>query len=271
MTALALLLALALSPHATGSEGPPFGALRPVHLPELAEFSFARIVYDSTGGLQEAYYFYEGRLWQRWETDYPQADENFVFRLSELTTSTPNSEPVTLRLTDPSLFSFPFIYMCDVGWMELSSEEQAALRTYLLRGGFLWVDDFWGLAEWENFERVMREVLPEHPWQELPEDHPILTMVFPLPRTPQIPARDFAVAGWLHDPPNYHRYPAHGIEQVNLRGYFDDAGRLMAIATHNTDIGDGWEREGYGEEYFEKYSTVAYAMGVNIVVYALTH
>lgn len=236
-----------------------------------AEFNFVRIHYQSLGGRDEAYYYYEGRVWERWETDFPQADENFVFRLAELTTMRPNPRAVVRRLDDDDLFRFPFIYMCDVGWMELSAREKVRLRQYLHKGGFLWVDDFWGLGEWRNFERLMGEVLEGRPWQPVPADHPLMSVVFPLGEFPQVPARDFAVQGWAHDPPWYHRYPPVEIETVQLRGYFDDDGRLMVLASHNTDIGDGWEREGYGEWFFERYSTPSYAAGVNVVVYALTH
>jgi hypothetical protein len=237
--------------------------------PETAEFVFARVRYDSTGGMNEAYYYYEGRYWMRWETDYPQADENFLFRFRELTTTSAHPRPVTLRLTDPDLADFPFLYLCDVGWMDLDAAEVVALRDYLLRGGFLWMDDFWGWAEWANVERVFAQVLPEITWQDIPPGHPIYSMVFDLEELPQVPARDFAALG--HDPPEIHRYPARNVTPAHLRGYFDEFGRLLVVATHNTDIGDGWEREAYGEWYFEKYSTVAYATGVNIIVYGLSH
>ena len=234
-----------------------------------AAMSFARIEYDSTGGMNEAYYYYEGRLWQRWETDFPQADENFLYRLEELTTSRPHPKPITRRITDEDFYDFPLLYMCDPGWMELDEQEIRRLRDYLLKGGFLWIDDFWGWAEWKNVERVFSSVFPERTWQEIPAGHPILSNVYKLDGVPQVPARDFA---WLgHDPPEIHRYPANRVTPAHMRGYFDDAGRLMVLATHNTDIGDGWEREAYGEWYFETYSTVAYKVGVNIVVYALNH
>ena len=155
--------------------------------------------------------------------------------------------------------------------MHLSEPEVARLRDYLLRGGFMWVDDFWGEAEWVNLERNMRRVLPDREWQELPPEHPILETLFPLESLPQIPARDFAIRGWEHDPPWIHRSPAYGVEQPHLRGYFDDDDRLMVLATLNTDIGDGWEREAYGEWYFARYSTVAYAAGANIVLHSLIH
>lgn len=236
-----------------------------------SEFNFVRVEYDSVGGYSEAYYYYDGRMWQRWETDHPQADENFVHRLRELTTTLPNPRSVTRRLTDDDVFEFPFLYMCDVGWMDLNAREKERLRQYLLKGGFVWVDDFWGWAEWRNFELIMEEIFPDRGWQAIPSDHPILTSVFQLEACPQVPARDFAISGMKHDPPGIHRYPAIGIEEVNFRGYFDDDGRLMVLTTHNTDIGDGWEREAYGEWYFETYSTVSYAMGVNVIAYVTSH
>ena len=234
-----------------------------------APVSFTRVEYDSSGGMNEAYYYYDGRYWLRWQTDFPQADKNFLFRFEELTTAHPHPKPITRRLTDSDLFDFPLIYMCDVGWMDLSDEEVARLREYLLKGGFLWMDDFWGWAEWNNVERAFARVFPERTWQEIPAEHAILDTVFELDELPQVPARDFASLG--HDPPEIHRYPADGITPANFRGIFDDSDRLMVVATHNTDLGDGWEREAYGDWYFEKYSTVAYAAGVNIVVYALSH
>ncbi len=238
---------------------------------DQARFNFVRVQYDSVGGYGEAYYGYRGRIWARWETDFPEGDKNFVFRLAELTAVGLNPEPSTRRLTDPDLHQFPFLYMCDVGWMHLSDAEVENLRDYLLKGGFLWVDDFWGHGEWMNLEEQMKRVLPEVSWRDLPKDHPILRTMFELEQMPQVPAEDFAVMGWPHDPPQIHRSPAWGIERPNLRGFFDDQDRLLVLATHNTDIGDGWEREAYGEWFFETYSTVAYAMGVNVVVYALTH
>ncbi len=240
------------------------------------KFTFVRVEYDSEGYDGESGYFYEGRYWLRWETDYPEADENFTFRLSELTALDPNPRSEKRRLTDPDLADFPLLYMCDVGWMKLSDKERKGLREHLLSGGFLWVDDFWGDAEWANFEREMGEVLPGKPWRDIPATHPILNVVFQLKECPQVPARDFAIRGWKFDPPDIHKaeggfFGATNVDKVNFRGWFDDKGRLMVVCTHNTDLGDGFEREGLEEWYFETYSIPAYAMGVNIVVYALTH
>ncbi|MDJ0839216.1 MAG: DUF4159 domain-containing protein [Acidobacteriota bacterium] len=238
-----------------------------VEIPD--KFTFVRIQYDSEGGYGESWYSFGGRDWERWETDYPEAEENFLFRLSELTTIEPNPRAIVRRLTDEDLFNYPFIYMCDVGWMRLTKEEKAGLREYLLRGGFLWVDDFWGWAEWESLESAMKDVLPNLKWRDIPNTHPILNMVFPMDGCPQIPARIFAVQGWTSEPVWIHK--SGGVDEVHFRGLFDETGRLLVVATHNTDIGDGFEREAEGEWYFQKYSTKAYALGINIIVYALTH
>jgi len=235
------------------------------------EFTFARIRYDSEGGWGEAYYNYDGRTWERWETDFPQGDDNFVHRLAQLTSVVPSPHGVARRITDSDAYDYPFLYMCDPGYMKLTADEKARLREYFENGGFLWVDDFWGEAEWWNFESEMADVLQERNWRDIPSDHPILHAVFDLAGAPQIPAQDFAVRGWKTDPGWIHRSPATALTPVNFRGYFDDDGRLMVVATHNTDVGDGFEREAYGQWFFETYSTQAYMIGVNIVVYALSH
>jgi hypothetical protein len=236
-----------------------------------AGFTFARLRYDSTGGWNEAYYQFEGRLWERWETDFPQADRNFALRFGQLTAAQPYPHALQTDLTDPRLFTYPFLYLCDVGWMVVSTEEIERLRQYLLRGGFLWADDFWGDAEWQNFEQVMTQVLPEVRWTTIPDDHSILRTLFPLGSLPQVPAKSFADLGLTHDDPSGHRYPWGSMTPANFRGYFDDDGRLLAVATHNTDIGDGWEREAYGERFFRLYSMDSYATGINIVLHALVN
>ena len=241
------------------------------------KFSFVRVKYESIGGADEAYYFFEGRMWHRWETDYPEAEENFLTRLEELTTIQVNPEPMAMKLTNPDIHKYPFIYMCDVGWQQLDRQEENALRDYLKRGGFLWVDDFWGNGEWQNFEINMKGVFPELEWQKIPNTHDILQIVFPLEKCPQIPAKSFWDAGWreTYDHPRVHRYPTGGFEGVNkvrFMGLFEkNTNRLMAVATHNNDVGDGWEREGENLDYFKRFSTKSYAIGINIIVYALTH
>lgn len=238
-------------------------------------FTWVRVEYASYGGQNEAWYIYEGRKWDRWETDFPEAEENFLIRMQELTTIQADPAPIALRLDDPAIMNYPFIYMSDVGWQELSDAECAALREYLLRGGFLWADDFWGTPELANFEFNMKRVFPEAKWVPIPKDHPIYSIVFPLTECPQVPARVFyQMTGQSWDPPMEHKGRGHDIADVmnvNFRGLFDPKGRLMAVMTHNTDLGDGWEREAEDPGYFQVFSVKAYAMALNIVVYALTH
>ncbi|MDA1301955.1 MAG: DUF4159 domain-containing protein [Proteobacteria bacterium] len=241
---------------------------------DLTQFRIARVEYDSVGGWGRAYYEYEGRVWARWETDYPQAEQNFGRRLGELTRITTAAKPVQRRLTADDLGDFPILFMSDVGYLDFSNEEVDGLRDYLANGGFLWADDFWGEAEWAAFEVFMRQVLPDRRWQEIDVSHPIFKTVFEIETMPQIPASTFA---WRSngetttEPRSMHRQPSGSLETPMMRGYFDDDNRLMVIGTHNTDIADGWEREAYGQWYFERFSTLSYRLGVNVMTYVLTH
>jgi len=259
------------SPDAESPDAAPSDAESPDVRPPDAQFRLVRVVYDSVGGYGEAYYVAYGRTWQRWETDYPEAEWNFARRLGQLTRLRVQPEPTSLAFDDPRIFEFPFLFMSDVGWMKLDAPQIARMREYLAKGGFVWVDDFWGDGEWNNFEEAMRKVLPGQRWRELPAEHPLRHIAFDIDQVPQIPAREFAMAGMTSEPPSYHRDPAVNLDGAHLRGYFDAEGRLMLIATHNTDVGDGFEREAYGQKYFEMHSTRAYALGVNIILYALTH
>ncbi len=238
-------------------------------------FTFVRIKYDSTGGFGESWYRHEGRDWDRWETDYPRAELNLIQRLQELTSIRVNPEPIVLRLTDADLFDYPFIFMSDVGWMQLSAVERQMLQRYLSAGGFLWIDDFWGEAEWQNMQRNIGRLRADWKWKAIADDHPILQTVYHLKQCPQVPARIFFVStGQNWDPPDAHRRPTGGVEgvrHVRFMGMFDADGRLMAVATHNTDIADGWEREGESKEFFDRFSVRSYAMAVNVLFYAMTH
>ncbi len=239
------------------------------------KFTFVRIVYDSAGGPGEAWYGGDGGWIPRWATDHPDGAKNLTWRLNQLTTIKANQGTLLLRLTDPRLFDFPFIFMSDPGWQVLSREEQLALKQYLDKGGFLWVDDFWGKAEWDNLEQNTTAQNPDWRWREIPTDHPILSCVYPLKACPQVTAYQFYRRGGVpYDPPQLHKWPHGGVEeisQVHFRGLFHPDGRLLAVATHNTDIADGWEREGENQEFFERFSVHAYALAVNVLTYAMTH
>ena len=238
-------------------------------------FTFVRIVYDSAGGQNEAFYRGDSGWIPRWATDHPVGAKNLTWRLRQLTTIETNQGTLLLRLTDPRLKDFPFIFMSDPGWQVLDVAEQRALKSYLDNGGFLWVDDFWGQAEWDNWEANMQQVAPKWKWFDIPADHPIMSSVYPLTECPQITAIQFyRLGGVTYDPWQFHRQPNGGttdMMQVHFRGLQDDHGRLVAVATHNTDIADGWEREGDDEEFFRRFSIKAYALAINILTYAMTH
>ncbi len=227
-------------------------------------FTFVRIQYDSYGG----------RGWGRggggWATDYPDSDLNFPFRLQQLTSMKVDPNPKIVRLTDDALFDYPFVYLIEPGALSFSEEEVVALRRYLLNGGFLMVDDFWGDDEWENFHEEIKRVFPDRPLVDLDASHPIFHCVYDLKEMPQVPSISWAYHG---DPDVTSDRPGHpDCDDVHYRSYFDDKGRMMTIFCHNTDLGDGWEREGECEEYFREFSEKrAYPMGINIVFYAMTH
>ncbi len=238
-------------------------------------FTFVRVQYDS-GGYRGGWGGRGGRRYGRgwgggnWAVDYPDSDLNFSFRLQQLTTIKVNPQPIFLRLTDPQLFDHPFLYMIEPGRLMFSDDEVAALRKYLLSGGFLMVDDFWGDDQWQNFYEQIKRVFPEDKYEptELSIDHEIFRCVYQLKEKPQVPG----IGSWYG--PGSPTWEDHGgdSQTVHYRGIFDDNGRMMAIICHNTDLGDGWEREAENEEYFREFSEKkSYPMGINIVTYAMTH
>ena len=225
------------------------------------QFTFARVIYSSG----------YGGGWGRgpgWDTDYPDSDLNFSLRLQQLTSLKVNPEPVQLPLTDPRIFDYPFLYIIEVGGMTLDADEIQALRKYCLNGGFLMVDDFWGDYALQNFLHHMEMAFPERRAQEIPLDHEIFHCVDDLKEKPQIPS--------MH---HWQRYgityePNHDGDTTtpHYMGITDDEGRIMVFICHNTDLGDGWEREGEDRSYFDEFAVKkSYPLGINIVTYAMTH
>ena len=213
------------------------------------EFYFTRAIYSSGWG------------WSRWATDYPKADRQFMTVVNRLIDIDGSPYENAVRLDDPRIRDFPFLYALEVGDISLSQAEIDGLRNYLLAGGFLVIDDFWGSWEWAAFEQQIRKVFPEHPIIDVPLDHPVFNAVYRIDEVMQVPAIGNYWGGrtWERD-----GYEAH------VRGIFDDKGRLMVLINWNTDLGDAWE---WAErpEYPLKFSTFAVEMGINFIVYAMSH
>jgi|ERR1043166_2240177 hypothetical protein len=229
-------------------------------------FTFARIIRDRDPlGSYSA---------GNWITDFPDSDLNLSFRVQQMTTIKTSPDGRILRLTNPDLYDYPWIYMVEPGALLLHDDEVAVLRKYLLNGGFLMADDFWGERHWQGFNREMKKVFPEREFVELPMDHPIFHAVFPLKgpksqlQTPSIHtiarSRSTEVTWEYHD--------GEECKEMHVRAMFDDKGRIMILATHNTDNGDGWEREGEDDFFFHEFSEKRnFPLGINIIVYAMTH
>ena len=225
-------------------------------------FTFVRVQYDSTGG--------RGGAFGGWSNDFPDCDLNFSFRLQQLTTLQVNPNALTMRLDDPHLMDYPFLFITNMGGISLSEAERKGMRTFLLRGGFMMADDFWAAAEWEHIRYTMRQVFPERQPRELTLEHEIFHTVYDFEKLPQVPS----IRAWQRglDYEDWHGEFTAGDTTPHFWGYFDDENRLMALFCHNNDIADGWEREGENIEYFERYShKVSYPFGINIINYAMTH
>ena len=225
-------------------------------------FTFVRIKYHGNRASRW------GRGSGVWWIDAPDSDLNFSFRLQQMTSLKVDPNGRFLELTDPELFNYPWIYIVEPGGLEFLEEELPILRRYLLNGGFLMVDDFWGEAEWENFHREVKRVFPERDVEDLTLDHPIFHCVFDIKETLQIPNVDLGTRS-QYTGVTWERWDA---KEVHYRAVFDDKRRMMVMICHNTDLGDGWEREGENEYYFHEFSEKrAYPLGINIVFYAMTH
>ena len=212
---------------------------------------------------------------QGWGTDYPGADNNFSVRLAELTRVRvkldANRQPnyVVVALNDPLLFRCPMLFMEDIGTAQFSDEEVRNLRQFFLKGGVLWVDDYWGSLAWQRWTDQIGRALPpgEFPIFDIPSTHPIMRTLYDVKEVPQVCAIQF----WNPRFPYQTSERGEDSAEVHFRGIQDADGRLMVVMSHNTDIADTWEREGESQQYFDLFSPRGYAIGVNIVLYAMTH
>ena len=233
-------------------------------LPEVRTgFMFCRLLYTSVRRERGGY---------GWNTDYPGSDHNFTLRMSQLTTAGmsqwSDGEPgyAVVRPTDPELFQCPFLFASDVGTAGFSNDEVLSLREYLLKGGFLWVDDFWGERAWYHWTAELRRILPGAEIIDLTPEHPLFSNVFLVRRIPQVPS----IQHWRRSGGATSERGSES-EHPTLRAAVDESGRILVLMSHNTDIADGWEREGEEEAFFDSFSPESYAIGANVAVWSMTH
>jgi hypothetical protein len=269
--AIAIVAAMTVSAAGDASQvrqrrGRPFGSTIAAPRPDSFDgrFNFCRVAFQGNrsgagGG---------------WAVDYPRADTNLSVRLSELTFTAISmdgpGEPrhFVIRLTDDALFQCPFIMMTEVGALYLDDDEAARLRAYLEKGGFLWADDFWGTYAWQMFEGQLRKALPaaQYPIVDLPLDHPIFRTHFDVTRIRQIPSINFwaGTGGGTSEAGRDSAVP-------HARAILDGEGRVLVFITHNTDYGDSWEQEAADPRYFLEFAIDGYALGIDVLLYAMSH
>ncbi len=226
-------------------------------------FMFCRLWYDAARRMPSGL---------GWSTDYPAADSNFMTRLEELTSTHivrwKNGDPgiAAIRATDPDLLKCPFLFMTDPGSVDFTQAEVEGLRTYLLKGGFLWADDLWGNEAWSYFEREIYRILPEYRIEELTTEHRLFSALYPVDEIPQIPSAQ----SWRR---SGGRTSEFGPETAtpHIRAIFDEHERLLVLISFNTDIADGWEREGDVPEFFYNFSPQAYGLAINVLIWAMSH
>ena len=219
-----------------------------------SEWIFARFMYRSVGS----------GMWQRqdWTVDYPRSDRHLAAALRRLTRIDARSveQPVAAEDQD-DIYNWPWLYGVEVGHWDLTDLEAAKLRDYLNRGGFFMCDDFHGTREWDNFVVSMQRVFPDRPIQDIPSEDAIFHTVYDLDERYQVPGQQFLYSRRTFEWDGY---------QARWRGIYDDKGRLMVAICHNMDLGDSWEHAD-NPLYPEQYSALGFRIGVNYIVYAMTH
>jgi hypothetical protein len=233
---------------------------------EDAEFNFIRVEYTDDTGRGFGFVSRGGRASGWWAQDWPDAENHFTVGVRRLT-RIHAGDPRHLSLTDEHLFDYPWIYLTQTGYWDLSKAEMKQLGEYLRRGGFLMTDDFWGPnpQEWANFEETMKEVLPDHPVTDITLSDSVMHVLY------DIQQQDLTfIPGSRHVDPytSQVRQPAGTSPQ--WKAINDDKGRMVVAVNYNTDIGDAWEFADV-PYYPERMTTLAYHYGINYLVYSMTH
>ncbi len=216
------------------------------------EFAFARLMYNGTNA---------GGWGPRWQVDWPEAETHLLQGLSRLTRLNTNPDGVLVRLTDDEIFDYPWLYAVEVGSLSLSSYEAERMREYLLRGGFLMVDDFHGPAQWHNFAYAMKQVFPNRQIENISVDDSLFEILYDINQRKQIPGIRALSSGQTWE---------RGGRVARWRGIRDDSGRIMIAINFNMDLGDAWEHADW-PDYPQEYSALAYRFAVNYVLYSMTH
>jgi hypothetical protein len=212
-----------------------------------------------------------------WRTDTWDADFQYMWGVQRLTNIRLHMEPHPLSIMDPNLFKFPYVYTVEVGQMELRQEEADRMREYLLRGGFWHCDDFWGdnpydrlgHSQWDQFARQIRKIFPDRKIVDLPLTHEVFHTFFDIDHLLQ-PPNDRNGQMYTRTNGQWPTWEQPGETDPKVRGVFDDHGRLMVFITYNSDFGDAWEWMD-DPEYPSKFTTYAYQLGVNSIIYSMTH
>jgi len=233
----------------------------PADFQEKTEFQFARLMFPP--GANDGY---RGRFdgdWRLglslWTQDYPRADRHFSKALARLTRVHVRSVEQPVNLDEGDAYDWPWLYAVQVGEWGLSDRQALEMREYLLRGGFFMADDLHGVEEWAVFEERIRRVFPDRPIVDIPNNDPIFHTVYDLDKRIQMPGAAHLRTG-----------SKNGGTVPYWRGIYDDKGRVMIAISYNSDVGDAWEWAD-SERYPEKFAGMAIRLGVNYVVYAMTH
>lgn len=225
--------------------------------PSFGEYTFVRTIYDSP------FRGYGYRRGGTWSTDYPNADNNFIVGLREWagTNLKIAPRPEQIAIMDDRIFDYPIIYFVEPGFLDLSDEQAARLREYVARGGFMFFDDFWGVYEWQNLETQLHKVWPDYKAKDLPLSHPIFHSYLDVEEVVQVPNIYNAIRGETSE---------KGGIVPHYMGVEDKNGRLVTFISFNCDLGDAWEWIN-DPRYPVKYGLPAYKLGINVVIYAMSH
>jgi Domain of unknown function (DUF4159) len=226
-----------------------------------AEWTFARLRYQTRGGYYSGFGGFGGFRGGGWSEDYPKADRQFVEGLRRLTRVDARPTQEVLEPDSDDLFNWPWLYAVNVGTWDFTDTQAVRMRNYLLRGGFLVVDSFHGVAEWESFMIGMRKVFPDRPIEDLENKDEIFHVLYDLDERIQVPGYQYIMTG--------RTFERDGVDP-KWRAIRDDKGRIMVAINHNMHIGDAWEHAD-DPRYPERFSSLAYRLGINYIIYSMTH